>query len=369
MLTSVQTNAKYCQNYPFHIYLDLDAVNNSNTGLYVPLKFKDIRKTSILQNPQEYFFSIVRFNIQTTGFTLPVFIPLIKLGQTDPNLTAYILSIGPNDYPITYVPQDATQSIPNQPLLKQDLSTSYYYVYNYQYFLDIVNSTLAAGWLASGEVTPVPFFKLDPSTLNITFCYPITGTSPIAFNDVLYDLFSTLKFTRSGANNYVLEYDEYSMYTIAAPFSNPGNFYTNTSENSPLSQWNPVKDISFLSREAPIIQTQIAPIQEYGSTQSFNQNGSVPLSASSNINPIVSDFIVPFGGLNQTYKPYIEYSPNVYRLLDLYGNSPITSIEIDVFWKDNWNNLHPVVLAPNCCAGCKVMFRRKDFNTNSKNIL
>ena len=99
----------------------------------------------------EYFCSIVRFTIQT-GNTLPVFIPSVSVGQDNPNKTIYTLSltytykgvnyISTNN--VIYVPEDKTAPIPAPPLLQQDFSSKYYYVYNYSHFVGLVNSAFHA---------------------------------------------------------------------------------------------------------------------------------------------------------------------------------------------------------------------------------
>ena len=68
-------------NDPYHVYLDLDVVNNDYNSITKPqLRFEETRNTPILSGDSaDYFCSIVRFNIQT-GNTLPVFIPKIQTG-------------------------------------------------------------------------------------------------------------------------------------------------------------------------------------------------------------------------------------------------------------------------------------------------
>jgi hypothetical protein len=85
----------------------------------------------------------------------------------------------------------------------------------------------------------------------------------------------------------------------------------------------------------------------------------------SNLAPIVTDFQVPFSPTN-TYKPSVEYQPGgEYRLIDMYGTSPLSALELSVFWKDIYGGLHPFYLGAGCSATIKLMFRRKDYNTNS----
>ena len=83
---------------PYHIYLDLDVLNNSVASGAKPqqLVFEETRNTPFLDgDASEYFCSIVRFSIQT-GNSLPVFIPRIdnaQVGTYNPNETVYKISL------------------------------------------------------------------------------------------------------------------------------------------------------------------------------------------------------------------------------------------------------------------------------------
>ena len=141
-------------NDPHHVYLDLDVINNNEDNKVVPtLRFEEIRNTPFLDgDSSEYFCSIVRFSIQT-GNSLPVFIPKIKLGQPNPNLTIYTVTLAWSTYPegydysgtrnVIYKSEDLRAKPPQPPLDKQDLSSSYYYVHNYGHFITMVYTALA----------------------------------------------------------------------------------------------------------------------------------------------------------------------------------------------------------------------------------
>ena len=80
---------------PYHVYLDLDAINNNYSAASPPqLRLEETRDLPFLDgDSSEYFCSIVRFSIQT-GNSLPVFIPKMNLQGTDPtNETIYKISM------------------------------------------------------------------------------------------------------------------------------------------------------------------------------------------------------------------------------------------------------------------------------------
>mgnify|MGYP003338678369 CR=1 FL=1 len=81
-------------NDPYHVYMDLDVVNNDYSATSKPqLRFEETRNTPFLPGDSaDYFCSIIRFSIQT-GNTLPVFIPKVQTGQTNVNKTIYQVTL------------------------------------------------------------------------------------------------------------------------------------------------------------------------------------------------------------------------------------------------------------------------------------
>ncbi len=140
---------------PTHVYLDLDVVNNDYTAAVAPqLRFEEVRNTPFLEgDSSEYFCSVVRFSVQTAN-TLPVFIPRIQTGQDNPLATIYrivLCDYQPGDVTpsmtgeqfVSFEPDDLTVPVPAPPLVKQDMSSTYYHIYNYQHFIRMVNYALS----------------------------------------------------------------------------------------------------------------------------------------------------------------------------------------------------------------------------------
>ena len=141
---------------PTHMYLNLDVVNNS-TYKSQPLVFNETRNMPFLTNSQDYFCSVVRFTLQTSN-SLPVFIPDILLGQNNVNTTVYAISMALTKYTtdaggtitsstfgasryIEHNPLDLTQPEPAKPQTEVDLSSTYYFIYNINDWVDMINNT------------------------------------------------------------------------------------------------------------------------------------------------------------------------------------------------------------------------------------
>jgi hypothetical protein len=131
--------------------------------------------------------------------------------------------------------------------------------------------------------------------------------------------------------------------------------YQNYSTLKPLG--NPVQSLVFSTGLIPVVPSLVsAPLV-------FSGNGNVNnTSNNDNINPILTDFEVEVDG-NTGYKPLIHYIPTAeYRLKDLYGNTPLSAVQMRVFWRTQYGNLVPFKLASGCSANVKLLFRRKEYN-------
>ena len=82
-------------NSAIHIYYDLNIVNNNQDTKNGPpqLVFNDIRNSAILQNPSDYFLSVIRFTLQTAN-SLPIWIPEIDVSDNlDSDKTIYSFTL------------------------------------------------------------------------------------------------------------------------------------------------------------------------------------------------------------------------------------------------------------------------------------
>lgn len=429
---SVQLQSKYSGNQPFHVYYDMDLINNNNTVAAIPTAFRytEVRNQPFLGSPENYFLTVARFQVQTP--TLPVFIPQILLGQSDTNKTAYSITLtwtsalgnvytnivtgGTQTY-VTYVSYDTTQVQPvavGGSLSIADITNPYYYMYSITQWVNLINAafvtafaqlqtyinagtyTSGAGasvvgvpvaadiaqWNAqAGVVLPAqnahaPFMEWDPVTLTATingdvalYSTSLTGgavsavPSPVKiyFNSALYALYNNFQFVSYGftaptfGRNFqlIMYNNQTNLYNV--PVAVPYNAIQVYQEGQTAALLNPVSSLVFTTSLLPIVQSNI------GTPFLISTSGITGSSGLANIAPVITDFIVPYSALN-TYKPDVSYTPNSeYRLVDLYGTSPLSAIEVSVFWKDFYGQNHPLLLGAGSSASIKLLFRRKDF--------
>lgn len=196
--SSVSTGGATIDGMSDYVYYNADIINNrssdvgSSTGLVLPdpqIRFNETRDTALIRDASQYHFSIIRFTMDGAGLDLPLFIPAIKLGQADPNLTTYQVGISyqqswtiaagntitfnlvSDSTPLIFVPENLNQVVappPAPPLTTQDISTRYYYVSSYNSVVAMLNTAIntayldlytkfVAAWGVQAAGVPFPF--------------------------------------------------------------------------------------------------------------------------------------------------------------------------------------------------------------------
>ena len=164
-----------------HVYYNISIINNTTTDLATTgiatrdpqIRFNETRDKALIEDASKYYFSIVRFSMNGPNRNLPLFIPVIQLGQSNPNLTTYSTGLtlqqtwnvstlanatGQISFNITpapvfalWIPEIQNTSVapvPGPPTTVQDLASKYYFCGTYQWWLNIVNTTLTSSYQA-----------------------------------------------------------------------------------------------------------------------------------------------------------------------------------------------------------------------------
>jgi hypothetical protein len=196
----------------------------------------------------------------------------------------------------------------------------------------------------------------------------------IFFNERLFDLFVGMQHTlvtKQGDENYRLRvaYNGSNLVTrndikgydaVAELVTFVDLDYVQMyQEVSSIAIWNPVSALIFASSLLPIKTTQTSLPRSIGS----NENAFSSVGNNSNMLSAISDFAIAVDGNNQ-YRPMVIYNPSPeYRLIDMNSYMNLNRVDIIVYWKNTFGNIHPFELSPGNSASVKIMFRRKDFNT------
>lgn len=420
-MSGIDLSSRISSNDPYHIYYDLNIVNNETTGTKRPplLQFTEIRNNPYLMTPSDYFCSVIRFSLETP--TLPLIIPQVKIGSMSANDLIYSVNFThpliPNGIQrfVQYEPQSGPEiPQPSTPTTASALFDEYYFTYSYKPFVDMVNRALRSAWnqvlinipaLGTGVggdgytidnapylywdeeqniatfVVPKEVFETDTAQNQNPTYAPSLGGVPISlyFNTPLFNLFVSFTAFFNGndyTNVFVTPTTFGRNFRILFPNTVSNNPYTITAAGVPqalpvfngkdclrVSQeypstplWNPVQSIVFTTSLLPIAPSLVSAPVLFGLGAALTNSGN-----NSNIANILTDLEVPLEKGWQT-KPTINYTPTAeYRLFDLNGNAPLSAIEISVFWKDSFGQIHPFLLASGANSNIKIMFRRKDF--------
>ena len=305
----------------------------------------------------------------------------------------------------------------------QDYSTGYYTCFTPDWWISLVNKSIASVFNTSVTaetgvpVTQSPVLTLDPITNNITLLTPSTSWVDandgnktkyvnfavseslasgnilqigggvdkyvIFFNESLYSLFSSFNSARFGRKATTTYFDAPSQAVINGNPEGVGilayqiillnknesnlstlngkNWYFNPTMYSPVPMWSPIQSIVFSTSLLPIQVSMTNPPQVYGSSI-YDQTFKEEGGNNSQISTMISDVSVPLTSGNE-YKPTITYAPSgEYRMIDLLGNSPVNQVGFAVAFKTKLGDVIPLRLGVGCGASVKLLFRRKRFN-------
>ena len=407
---------------PSQIYYDLDVVNTLNTAsnnaqnsISNKLTFTEVRSSPILDNPSDYFLSIVRFSLDTAG-SMPCVLPQINLdtavGSLDyPNETTYFVTMRYNDgvnpevyakKRVIFIPQSFSQTglngTPEAPTGILDLvktTSPYYWISNFQFFINMINKALEdcyALLYANINVAPylplpadipppagyAPYMLWNNDNNKATLVFPnitpfswqqtptSTGTSKLSlyFNNSLYTLFSSFETILNAtyldpavvgldANEANWFLQNYAKYGTN---TNPaGNVLYMEQPYSTGAIMSPIQSLVFNTSLIPILPQLIGIPRVLGGTNI----GTVSVGQNDNISNEITDLVVNLTRGDE-YFPTVLYLPSAeYRLIDLNGNAPISAIQISVQWKDIYGIYHDFLLQNNCNCSLKIMFRKK----------
>lgn len=377
-------------NLPDSVYMDILVTNFQSTEVRpTAFNYTDNRSIAFLENPSAYEMSILRFQVDCAN--APVFIPSIEPNQPDPNRTIYSITM---EYSVSgqvvvhqeflqFNPQDKSLSVPPAPsktFNKQpDLSTGYYNVYNYEFFIYNVNTTMTSCYnnLKAKVLAVNPMVAFPPNRPFMTWdtvqniavitaesqFYDESPQNPtpiirIYMNPPMYNLFSSFPMVFFGfegvtfGRNFLLglvNIGTLNQVTITVPYSNISyNAIQTFQEYSSINAWSPIQAIVFTSNTLPVQPTNVSPPV----VLSNNQVATTPSNNSATAN-IITDLVTNSG----QYSPSVLYTPTAqYRMISLFGNSPLTNLDLQIYYRLRDGSLSPFILSSGGSVSLKLGF-------------
>lgn len=373
---------------PDHQYYDITISKNEigTENNFTPLVFSESRDSPIINCARMYQMTICRFTVDTQA--LPVLIPTVRYNSADSNELAYSFTMTYDDgvNPVTetapfyvdFVPDNKTVPVPAppnvQPFNIQDLNSPYYYIYHYNSFIRMLNTTLVNCFNNLAATVAPALNAVNPPVFNwneserIAELYVrqshfderitpalITPKVSIFMNRTLYSLLSTFPleeylYNNSNNKNYRFICDSYNNIR-SGKFTNTNDLWIKTpQELSTIQNWSPCLSIAFIT-SLPIQANLLnSPALDINGT-SISQFGSY-----NNQQNILTDFATS----EDSFKPFLEYTATgLYRWVDLISDAEIHNISIRVAWRDKTGTYRDLYIRPNTSSQIKILFQKK----------
>lgn len=401
---------------PDYKYYNVNIINNATIDVaggekFPVVSYNESRSVPILNNCANFDGSIVRFTVNGPGLNLPLFIPQIQIGQNDPDLTVYSITLDLSaTYDISGVsehidlssqqflqwkPEYTTEQIPKPPVETQEIATSkYYWTTTYSHFLELVNETfqaakddlqaqLTALYPSAVIQTEAPTILRDPTSNLFTLLADTRGFGgdsrvskgdlsadedfTIYFNSNMYGLFANFQSlfigqdTVNGREWKIIVKNVLGQNITAqlSPSSSPApttKYYSMTQDYESTSQlWNPISSIVFTTALIPAV------VEEQGNPLLLGQNAIGSLPTSNNFSNIITD--IEFQNGPEQGRSLSQYLPTAqYRYFSLGNNNvPLRSIDVRIFLRTRLSNeLIPVTMYPLSSVDVKFLFRKKN---------
>jgi hypothetical protein len=344
-----------------NIYVNIN-IKSDNSQNDTIVEYSTTKTIPILSKCSDYYCSVIRFQIPLVD--VPLFIMPIIPNQPNPNLTPFTIHIsyGGNLYsqPLIYTPviTGLTPPIQNQP---SQVITLYYYVFDYQVLINMINLAISNAFLASplGALTPnMPYFYYDALNTILVLVADTTYFAPLSTSitpnpipqanlyinsdlQTFISAFSTIYDSSIGL--YRLNLIQFGLQNTIPPFTPSATFRTYPQEYSTFQNFSSLKKIIISSNTIPI-SNEFVP----------NNNNSI-----SSTFPILTDFIPIITNVSDV-RSIAFYNPSAqYRLLDLKSDEQLNNINIKVYWQDQYLNLYPLYIQKYTEASIKIGFFKK----------
>jgi len=391
------------------IYYNLSQINgykNPDTALFSSLQspaiIEEFNNQLILNNQSEYYVSIARATIPTSG--IPRLIVPIQQGltQTDKNKCIYTIKfklctgrtngqfvfnpIYDQELAVSFISQNPylfnNVFAPNENNGFQDLSNSYYYIYDIEIILEMFNRAIrqlfpvfcAQGGLPAYVNTIFPQILWNSNNRSFECVYPASVNGVPYFDqnaaypfivfqiDALSsDLLQLTGINNSPDDNYISNicFNKFNNVSTNTIGGNAIIYYTMTASQSSLTNWGALSKIIFS------VSYGISTVPEYDSIPIDNQGTTNPASSGQGAFnkpslPMLQDLEVSKEefSINNNFIQYQTSSITQSRLICMTG-SMLQSFQLSVYWLDVFGVRHILNLPQGIPLTIKLAFYPK----------
>lgn len=325
-----------------HIYYTANLYNPATATIALNGNYVDNRSDIILNNPADYHCNVVRASIPASD--IPIFHFL------DNAYALYMVYRGSTyTATVTFTQGDFSSANPNN---------TFRNVYNYQAYCDMINNAFTnvynqvnTAWSGAQPPQSAPIMTYTPSTelfsivlddkYSPSIATATTGTVQIYFNCPLGQQFETFDFNFYG-------YNSPTCFGLVVDNLNNGLNGTGTitlvQEGSTIAVLQDIQGIAVVSNSIPVVAEQLPLGNSTGSAPTL----SVLLDLETNVNNPV------------TSAGYYQYAPQIWRPIDMKNGSPLSRIDLSIYYYDRQGTLFPLVLSPGRNFNIKLLFEKKE---------
>ena len=361
-----------------NVYYNVTISNIENKDNYSPqpIEFSMTRNQSIIDDPSKYYCSIIRFSIN--GAEIPILSFPIQNGQTqtNPNLgqasvTLKYLNNVQQEY-LIYLPSSNYTAPPppsSNPPHYTAYDSPYYYIYEYQHYVDIINNALQVAYSliphpANKPGKPVcdaPYLIYDIEQQKFSMvalrdyydnALPDNERIDIYFNFVLindfqgFDVFwnhSTVSNNGMDVQIIIKDSNNNSYTPPSEPITYPSNYLINKQQYNAITALNIFNSI--------IISSNTLPVDSEFLSFKNNNGNNILFKTLTDFQPLLRS--------SGEFKGVFQYIPTIYRLLDMNSTCSISYMDLKVFWSDRYGNIRPLFQPYGSACTIKILFVKK----------
>jgi hypothetical protein len=337
-----------------HIYYNIRIVNSTNTP--VNAVYNEYRTEPLIDTPGEYHLAVIRAEIDSAG--IPLYIHRDNgLAAANPSYTSnyrVYMEYGGDSASayVKYVSENAN-----------DANQSNRYVYSINHFLKMVNAAFLEAFnaldvLAALPSTLPPYIIYNADTSLFTFVAHTAYENAIGvfMNTELWSMFGNFEYqfhSNSSAvgKDYQIvirnRFNNIGTTALSAPYVNAAAYLMNG--EFVVNNCSDLDRLVLVSSTLPISKEFVPSLSDAGA----------PTGLDSSLH-IITDFLTSSEQTVNRASSY-AYVPTIYRYIDCVGSSPITNINIAVYWMSKRGILYPVVLNGHSFITMKLMFQKKGY--------
>lgn len=345
----IPNEEKYYKNDD-NVYYNI-RISNTSTTSSKPARYIETRTVPVIgANLKDYYCAVARLKVSSASIPIMIF--------------------QPGDYTVTLVDTNGSPwTTVCQWIIHSNDPTTQYYVWTYQEFALSVTNALNISWNAIPigiRPSAPPFIIFDPVTELFSICatneynssttdlgktqiWMNTGTYSkfeywsAFFGSPASNLFANV-FSKGNGTNQVTAIVPGGISPLnASPAVNGITYYIMTQEQKGLFLLSDFDSLVITSASIPLNPEQYG--SEDGTSTQAQQN-------------VLTDF-QPDINNELGNRGYLIYIPFVFKWFDVPSDNFLNTLDVQMYWKDTRNVLHPLLLYYNDVADLKLLFKKK----------